>query len=153
MVSLGCNAQSAPPGSSETHMQKPALHPTENILVKGHPFTVELARTREEQAQGLSHIASIDNTEGMLFLFTPAEKTNFWMKEMLFPIDILWIQGNKIIGIEKNVPTPTPNSTSTDLTVYPSPAAIDMVLEIRAGMADAYNIQVGDYVTTSQLYK
>ena len=63
---------------------------------------------------------------------------------MLFPIDIIWIQDNYIIAIEKNVPIPT--GDQQNIPQYRSPQPVNYVLEVNAGFTDKTNIAIGNEV-------
>ena len=66
-------------------------------------FYVEVADTLNEREKGLSGKQSLEINKGMLFIFEKETLSGFWMKDMNFPIDIIWIDKNmRIIGIEKS---------------------------------------------------
>ena len=81
----------------------------------------------------------------MLFFFPESAKAAFWMKNVKFPIDIIWIENNKVVGIEKNV-QPQPGVADSDLALYYSPGLIRHVLEVNAGFSDSNGIENGDEV-------
>lgn len=112
---------------------------TQKISVAGHELTVEVADTDETRSQGLSNREKLDDGKGMWFDFTNTNfrKPGFYMKDMLFSIDILWINNGKIIGVEKNIPLPEPNK---DLIIYYPPSEITHVLEVPAGWVDRNSI-------------
>ena len=89
---------------------------------------VELAQTPEERRVGLSHRRSLQKGRGMLFLFKKEGNYSFWMKDMYFPIDIIWINADKkIVHIEHRVaPETYPKS-------FASPIPAQYVLEVPAG--------------------
>ncbi len=100
---------------------------------------LEYAVTPAEQELGLSYRESLDEDAGMLFVYQEDVVPQFWMKEMRFPIDIVWLDENfKIIGIEKNIAPET----------YPrtfSPAEpIRYVLELNAGKSAKLGWEIGD---------
>jgi hypothetical protein len=67
------------------------------------------------------------------------------MKDMKFPIDIIWISGDEVVGIDENA-EPEPGKPLSDLKIYYPPREIDSVLEVNAGTAEKYNLKVGDTV-------
>jgi uncharacterized membrane protein (UPF0127 family) len=105
-------------------------------------FSVEVADTLPKQIRGLSGHAPLAEGQGMLFLFGFARQQAFWMKDMLFPIDIIWIQDGKVIGFAEDAPVPTGMNTPT----FYSPAPADTVLEVSAGTVKREGIKVGDAV-------
>ena len=100
---------------------------------------IEIADTDAKRIQGLSNRESLPTDTGLLFIFPTPTTPSFWMKDMHFPIDIIWLDANwKIIGIEKNL---TPE-TYPKLFFPPSP--IKYVLEVNAGFSTKNNLKTGD---------
>ncbi len=100
------------------------------FLPNGKKITVELAITDEERQRGLMFREPLNEEQGMLFIFKREGFYSFWMKNVNFSIDILWLNEDKrIVHIEKNVPPcrrePCP-SYSPDLPAL-------YVLELKAG--------------------
>ncbi|MBI4157467.1 DUF192 domain-containing protein [Candidatus Woesebacteria bacterium] len=108
--------------------------------------SVEIADDETERKKGLGGRESIGQNEGMLFVFP--QKTSslvFWMKEMGFPIDIIWIDENKIVKIDKNV-QPEPGVSDNNLKRYYPETPVNFVLEVNGGFADKNKINLGDTV-------
>lgn len=103
---------------------------------------IEVAKTNEERAKGLSNRSKLDQNLGMLFIFDKNSKPTFWMKDTKIPLDIIWISNNKIIGIDKNI-QPELNKKDSELKKYPAPSVIDYVLEVNGGFSDNNNVKVG----------
>ncbi|HEX5429690.1 MAG TPA: DUF192 domain-containing protein [Patescibacteria group bacterium] len=122
------------------------LRQDEVIQIKSRRFSVQLADTPQEREQGLSGIAAISDEEGMLFLFSGPQSPQFWMKDMNFPLDLVWINGDKIVGITDNVPT-QPKVPDSQLATYAPPSPVDKVLEVNAGWALRKDVNVGDTIT------
>ncbi len=115
--------------------------------LNGKPIHLELAISPTQQYQGLSDRDSLCQQCGMLFPFTKTEPTVFVMRRMNFPLDIVWIKNNEVVGVSENIaPEHTP-----PYTPYPSPEAVDMVLELNAGMSNYYNLRTGEKVILIQL--
>lgn len=106
---------------------------------------VEVVDTPQKITLGLSGREEI-GADGMLFDLPEPRPAGFWMKEMGFPLDMIWIRNNKITGIEPDVPFPPPNTPESKLKVYYSPGEVDKVLEVPAGTAGRRGWQVGDIV-------
>ena len=83
-------------------LQKPMAIKT--IQVGSTSVTVEIADTLVTQTQGLSGRDTLYPDQGMLFVYPEKALRNFWMKDMLIPLDALWIADGVVIGIEENIP-------------------------------------------------
>jgi len=113
-----------------------------SVKVGAKTFAVELALTAEQQSLGLSNRNSLVSNAGMLFVFKPAEAATFWMKDMKFPLDMIWIYQGKVIAIDKNLPIPKTGTAPADLPTYSPKTPVDYVLEINAGAS--VGIGIGD---------
>lgn len=111
---------------------------TETVLLNNLPIKAFVADTEAERVQGLSGRNDLNEGEGMLFVFDEPNKYGIWMKNMNFPIDIVWAEDGKIIYIEKSV-----SPTSYPKVFYP-PSSVRFVLELSAGFCDTHNLKVGD---------
>jgi uncharacterized membrane protein (UPF0127 family) len=120
--------------------------PRQNITIASTTFDVEMATTMAEQSCGLSGRTGLETNQGMLFIFGTPNTQTFWMKDMTFSLDMIWISGNKVVGFAQNVPPPTPGTMLWQLKLYSSPPATDKVLEVNAGTVTQDNIQIGDAV-------
>lgn len=139
-------ATSSATSSSVVDGENPPL-PSEALNIDAATFTVEIASTSLEQTRGLSFRPSLGANDGMLFIFTTGSVQSFWMKDMNFPLDMIWISGTTVVGFAQNVPAPAPGTAFWNLPVYISPGTVDKVLEVNAGTVAKYNIRVGDSVT------
>jgi uncharacterized protein len=122
--------------------------PADTLTVDGATFKVEIASTRVEQARGLSFRPSLGANAGMLFVFRSSSVQSFWMKDMNFPLDMIWIAGNEVVGFAQDA-VPQPGAQLWQLAIYTSPDGTDKVLEVNAGTVAKYNIKVGDQVAIS----
>lgn len=109
--------------------------PTGGIYVK--IASDEVTRTR-----GLSGVSSMDADVGMLFIFPKSTVLQFWMKDMNFPLDIVWIDENKkIIDISEDIlPESYPNTVSS---IVPA----RYVLEMNAQIARKIGLKRGVAIT------
>jgi len=119
---------------------------TYSILLGNQKLAVEIMRTLEEQNQGLSGRESLPEDRGMLFVYTKPGIQHFWMKDMLFPIDIIWINEGKIVAITNDIPIPDQDTPISQLPTYASPQPVSAVLEVNAGYTKKHNIAIGDAV-------
>lgn len=115
------------------------------LQIGNNSLKVELADTETKRNLGLSGRGFLEDNHGMLFVdFMPPTLTPaFWMKDMNFDIDIIWIKDNQIIGITENVPKPVEKN---NLPLYYPPSAIDSVLEVNAGWSKTHQLKNGDKV-------
>ncbi len=119
------------------------------VIVNDKTFNVTIAKTDEEKQIGLSGRDKIAENQGMLFVFDTADYYSFWMKEMKFPIDIIYINGDKVVTVIENAKPPS--SSFEDLTIYQPQEKSNKVLEVSAGSSDKYNIKSGTTVKVQNL--
>ena len=111
---------------------------------KKHRFTVEVARTPEEQAQGLMFRQSLDPDRGMIFPFDPPRDASFWMKNTLIPLDMVFIRADGSIA---NIAA---NTVPLSLQPVSSEGEVAAVLEIAGGRSAELGIRPGDKVDWKQ---
>lgn len=111
------------------------------LTIDRNTFWTLIADTPEEQRRGLSGRPSLEQNQGMLFLFDRSLIRNFWMKDMLFPIDIIWIDENmRITGYKENaLPESFPETFSSEVPVK-------YVFEVNAFETKRRGIEIGDQV-------
>ncbi|MEK7535014.1 MAG: DUF192 domain-containing protein [Patescibacteria group bacterium] len=119
-------------------------HATSVVRIGNKTFNVELALTLDQQSLGLGGRDSLAKNSGMLFVFKPASIANFWMKDMRFNLDLVWVSDGKIIEITRNAPAPKTGTKTEDLPTFSPNVPVDYVLEINSGSADG--IKIGDRV-------
>ncbi len=107
-------------------------------------FNLEVVSDPAKQAKGLGGRGVLPEDTGMLFVFGRPKMQNFWMKGMLIPLDVVWINDFKVIGVSENILPPGQRDGVVDRMA--SPSAADMVLEINAGLVEKLGIKVGDAV-------
>jgi len=126
--------------------------PKSEVKVNGITIPVEVAKTDVQRRKGLSNRDGLPEGEGMFFEFAQKDvKPPFWMKDMRFAIDIYWIDDNEIVQIDKDVQPPEAGTATDELIFYVPNQPIDYVLEVTAGFAKEYNIEVGSIVDLSFL--
>ena len=109
--------------------------------ISGQEFRFFTVKSFEARAQGLSGRKEVPE-DGMIFFFSEPQNLSFWMKDMLFAIDIVWVKGDTVVGVTKNA-LPEPGVELKDLKLYNSVQYADIVIELTAGDADKYNIKPG----------
>ncbi|MFH0806339.1 MAG: DUF192 domain-containing protein [Candidatus Brennerbacteria bacterium] len=120
------------------------------VKINEQIIVVDIVKDPDARAKGLSERDGLGVNEGMLFLFDDAAYYPFWMKDMRFPIDIVWIAENTIVGFEERV-SPEPGIPDSELMSYAPPEPVDKVLELSAGRARLLRAEVGDAVKIRRL--
>jgi len=112
---------------------------SDTITVNDVVFKIDIADTKTERAKGLSGVKMLSKNEGLLFVFDTPGVYPFWMKDMNFAIDIIWVDENlEIVYIKENA---TPESFPE--LFNPKVEAL-YVLEINAGETSDSKIKIGD---------
>lgn len=102
---------------------------------------IEVADDEYERQIGLMHRASLEENQGMLFIFDEESQRSFYMKNTYIPLDILFINAdNKIVSF-------TENAEPTDETSLPSKAPAKYVLEINGGLIERWGLEIGDEIS------
>jgi uncharacterized membrane protein (UPF0127 family) len=117
------------------------------VQIAGQSIKVDLSITPAQQEQGLSGRKSLSQNEGMLFVFDKPSKPLFWMPNMNFPIDIIWITEDlKVAYIKKNA---LPKLYPETYGPGENDNSAKYVLEVVSGFSDSNNLKVGDSVKFS----
>ena len=104
--------------------------------------SVEIVRTPADRDRGLSGRLSLAPDRGMLFLFDHPDTYGFWMPEMQFSIDIIWLNANwQIVDI---APSVAPESYPH---VFVPKAPATFVLEVVSGLSERSGWHEGDQFT------
>ena len=139
LLAMSCHGASKAPAAITP---APASGPRV-VLPSGAVYAVELARTPEEQAQGLMFRESLGERRGMIFLFSDASPHQFWMKNTMIPLDIVWLDGSgRVLFVSADTPPcradPCPN--------YGPEIPAPIVLEIAGGLAAKERVVVGSTI-------
>lgn len=114
-----------------------------SVIIQGHEFKVKAAGEGFSGHRGLMLQFGLPKDEGMLFVLEKQEPQSFWMKNMLIPIDMIFIDENMtVVDINRNAQPCSAERCSS----YLSSAPAKYVLEVNAGTCDSLNIRVGDTV-------
>ena len=135
-------------GQSATALPEPTVEPDGAVVhIGGASYSVDLAVLPEERRQGLSGRESMAPDAGMLFVFEEEQLLHFWMKEMHFPLDIIWIDAQcRLVSVAADVPTPPPDAGNEEIPRAQSPSPARFVLEVNAGEAARNGLSPGDPV-------
>ncbi|PKP25218.1 MAG: hypothetical protein CVU03_08825 [Bacteroidetes bacterium HGW-Bacteroidetes-2] len=120
-------------------------------LIKGEKdsiikiLDIEIADDEYKTQTGLMYRKSMEENQGMLFIFPDAQVRSFYMKNTEIALDIIYINANKqIVSFQKN-------AIPFDVTSLPSLAPAQYVLEINAGLSDLWNLEVGDKIVWEKI--
>jgi uncharacterized protein len=145
-AAAACSPQPAPsapaPQATELGLPQSGLEETALTIRSAsgvHRFTVEIARTPEQQQHGMMFRTSLAPDRGMLFPYDAPREVAFWMKNTLIPLDIIFIRAGGAIA---RISTAVPHSEA----LVPSGEPIVAVLEIAGGRAAELGIREGDRV-------
>ncbi|NCN99093.1 hypothetical protein COU62_01815 [Candidatus Pacearchaeota archaeon CG10_big_fil_rev_8_21_14_0_10_35_219] len=111
---------------------------TQQLCFPEKCFEIEKAITSEERAMGLMFREYLPENSGMLFIFPESGIYQFWMKNTLIPLDIIWLNENyKVVQIEHVEPC-----QSNPCPIYNPEKEAKYVLEVNSRLTDKYSIQV-----------
>jgi|GEM_PF-1042445 len=122
-------------------------YPQAVVKINEAEFTVALAQSDERREMGLSYLDSMPADKGMAFIFKDPDTYPFWMKDMKFDLDLIWVRNGKVVEV-----TPYLSSKIMDQLKITKPyTAVDTVIELNAGQIEAHRIGVGDSVNMRYL--
>lgn len=155
LLLMGCSpspssqaaSQSLPTIQASTDLGQ-SLPITAQATISGRIIQLEVAKTPQEQEVGLMGRTSLGDDRGMLFVFSPARPTQFWMKNTLINLDMVFL--NK--GVVKSIAVNVPPCTADPCPTYGSTRdTIDQVIELRGGRSADLGLKVGDRVSVQFL--
>lgn len=115
------------------------------VRIENTDIPVRIVETEKERTQGLSGTASLPEGKGMLFIFDSPASYGFWMKDMRYSIDIIWIdESRRVVGIAESV-----SQFSYPETFFP-PVPVQYVLEMNSGDARRYGFVPGVTIAISK---
>ena len=113
---------------------------TQKITIDNVQLTVEIADDSEKIQKGLMYRNRLPDNQGMLFVFEKESKYQFWMLNMKFNLDMIWINANgKVVHIVENA-TPCVDATQTSLCTYNPDEPASYVLEVNSGFVKKHGI-------------
>lgn len=114
---------------------------TDMLRINGHTYGLTVARTVAAQEKGLGGRSSMSTNQGMLFAFNGQAVRCFWMKDMHFPLDMIWLNSQKqtVYVLQDVAPTTYPDS-------FCPPELAKYVIELNAGQVRKAGIKLGQTV-------
>ncbi|MEX0616809.1 MAG: DUF192 domain-containing protein [Candidatus Woykebacteria bacterium] len=137
LLTIGVFIVSFLPKKQETATKPPT------VTIGGKIINVEVADSPEEREKGLSGRDYLGEGAGMIFVFEEKGYPTFWMKSVKFPLDMVWVNENRIVDITHNAKV---EEKSSNLTIYKPKESVNYVLEVKAGFTQENNIKIGDLV-------
>lgn len=113
------------------------------IIINQQTIYLEVVKNAAERTKGLSGRETMEKNQGMLFIFDEPGNYQFWMKEMKFSLDVVFIRGNQIVDIIENVPFPKEQEQPQ---VMVANERFEKVLELNSGIVKILKIKIGDPV-------
>lgn len=114
-----------------------------SVRIAATEIAVEIATSSVAVQKGLSGRSSLGADRGMLFIFGRPDIYRFWMPDMHFPIDIIWMNDDKVIDTDEDV---SPKFDPLHPVFYTPARPVQYVLEVNAGFMKRNNIHIGDAV-------
>lgn len=116
-----------------------------DIMIGGTSYRFEVAATDRVRFHGLSDRDSMGRYVGMYFIFDRPGINSMVMRDMRFPLDMVWLNGATITDLAENLPL-EPGRAESELTVYSNKTPGNGVIELPAGFIASHGIKVGDKV-------
>ena len=115
------------------------------VIINGFELRVYLAVTNDQQIKGLSVKDHLKENEGMLFVYEQPSRQGFWMKDMKFPIDIIWLDNNGTVVYIKNSLQPCIMTFAFLCPTYTPDKDSLYVLETGSGFSKKHGIKIGTH--------
>ncbi|OGH16519.1 MAG: hypothetical protein A3C30_05015 [Candidatus Levybacteria bacterium RIFCSPHIGHO2_02_FULL_40_18] len=112
--------------------------------VNNKKISLILAKSDKDRTKGLSGRNNLPEDQGMLFIFEKKGTYGFWMRDMKFPIDIIFIDDDMVVYIVENA---SPGAQTPNLTIYIPDVPVNRVLELNAGQVKKLGIKKGIKIT------
>jgi uncharacterized membrane protein (UPF0127 family) len=117
----------------------------QQLVRDNQSFSVVVVNTNHSRQQGLSNTQQVP-AQGMLFVFDQPNMYLFWMKDMQYPLDFIWLRDGKVVDLHEQVSPPASDSTENQLPKYAPKEPADMMLEVEAGTVQKDSWRVGDSI-------
>src|SRR3989344_2818368 len=112
------------------------------IEMKGVKITAKIVDSEEAREKGLMNINYMPKNEGMLFIFQDLNQyEGFWMKDTLIPLDIIFIDNDKVVDIIEAEPC-----VEVPCKIYYPKQKTLQVLEVNKGLSNKIGLKIGDEI-------
>lgn len=124
-------------------------------IIKNSTIKLAVAKTDQEKQKGLSGRKKLDPDQGMLFIFDQKGRHQFWMKDMQFGIDIIFLEkksndgitAGTVVDIIENAKAPAKDAPPSALEIYEPQKEADLVLEVNEGFSKNNELHIGDTIS------
>jgi len=123
--------------------------PTAMVRVGDHSMRMIVSDTFAHNIKGLSGRKNLGEFDGMVFYFGERSQHTMVMRDMLFPLDIVWVDRGVVVDMAQHL-APESGRPEAELTPYFARLPSTMVLELPAGKVSDYGIKIGDEVVISR---
>lgn len=123
--------------------------PEASVTLANQTLRVQVADSLYRQIKGLGGRSKLAPYDGLLFVFSGAGEYGFVMRDMKFPIDIIWFDNGRVVDIAPRV-APEPGVPEAELRRYVPRKPANLVLEAPAGWAEAHGLKIGDLLQVNQ---
>jgi len=114
--------------------------------INGVEINLEVADSPEERVKGLSGRDSLGENEGMVFVFEQPGIYPFWMRQMKFELDFLWVRDCRVVELTEKVPPTAWQSGRAGPTRVSPSQPVDMVIEVNGGFVERHGVELGDKI-------
>lgn len=144
--SISSQPVSSSPNQPEAELGQ-TLPVSAQVTIANQIIQLEVAKTPQQQAIGLMFRKQLADDRGMLFPFDSARQVSFWMKNVMIPLDMVFLRNGRVAAIALNVPPCVTDPCPT----YGPDEDIDQVIELRGGRAKELGLKLGDRLTIKPL--
>lgn len=128
--------------AASNEISKTILYDIRAVVIAESTVVAKVADSDIKREKGLSNSEPIKDNEGMIFFFPKSEQHGIWMKEMNYPIDIIWVDQNYTV-----IHTETDVQPSTYPKVFDAPKPSKYVIEVPVGFIKKGGIRIGDMMS------
>lgn len=106
-------------------------------------YLLEVADNWRARMIGLSDRENLGRNMGMVFVFGHLGRQSFWMKDMKFPLDFIWLKGDQVVRLDERIPAPSETEKPVSLETSHE---VEKVIELHAGEIRNSGIKIGDFI-------
>ncbi len=115
--------------------------------IDGEKILLENAKTERDKIKGLANRPYIEENTGMVFFYESQSEQAFWMRNVNFPLDIIFMRESKITRMYKNAKP----CTTEICKIYTSKGLTDKVIELPAGFCKKHKLKKGNFILVKEL--